>query len=753
MLQAAVEKKQSAKPRQKKFDPQALFQSLHAPVPRVRVGAGYFLGLLITTLVMLVMPLIYAVMVALVCYGLYFHITHDFVVLSQLHEARAFLVLYILPIIAGVVLLLFMIKPIVTRKTQTSIPLDLRREDEPVLFEFIHRLCRALGAPTPSRIDVMLDVNASAGYRKGFISMLRRDLVLSIGLPLAAGMDIRQFAGVLAHELGHFSQGSAMRLHYIIRRINFWFARAVYGRDRWDYQLWAISRHADNYLTRAGATLIRTMVAFTRGILWCLMRVGMAVSAMMGRQMEFDADRYECRIAGSRGFAETVERLTCLSYSAHLATSDVAKAWRERRLCDDLLALIVSRDAQMSTDERQEILKASQKRKASWFDSHPTNAKRIASAAKENAKGVIQVEAPATVLFKDFAELSRIATMLHYKSVIGPEFKPQRLVKTEKLVQSNTQQRETFDAAQRYFRTLVDPTRPVFPGQAEVPRDLSRAAEQLLELRSKLLDRETDARRQAAAYTKARQRCTTIALVRSMRTAGSKRGLATDPRIDALSDAALTTEEKASQQQKEDALAHLGPAMQLAIERLELGLALDKKMKPAAPEPAPIDSSEDADEYELADARPTGSGDGVRDAMAALARTNILIESLRLDAGALHVLLMRMKPADNPKPLLEALWWHSKKAVSTLHDLHCDLGGVAYPYEHGAKSLSLRQYIAPALPKAEAVSAVASAANAAIEVWKSLYIRLMCDLCQRAVDLETSLGLPPLEEPVEMELE
>lgn len=753
MLQTAVDSKQSAKPRQKKFDAQALFQSLHAEVPRVHLSVGYRLGLLITALVMLVMPLIYAGMVALVCYGLYLHITHDFEALSRLHEPRAFLVLYILPIIAGVVLLLFMIKPVVTRKTRTSIPLNLRREDEPVLFEFVHRPCRALGAPTPSRIDVMLDVNASAGFRKGFVSMLRRDLVLSIGLPLAAGLDVRQFSGILAHELGHFSQGSAMRLNYVIRSINIWFARAVYGRDKWDYQLRAISRRGNHYLIQGGAMLIRAMVTFTRGILWCLMHIGTAASAAMSRQMEFDADRYQCRVAGSRGFGENFERLAYMSYAVNLATSDLAKAWRERRLCDDLIALIREHDTQMPAQVRQEVLQGVSKRKARWFDSHPSDARRIASAAKEPAKGLIQIEAPATVLFKDFSELSRIATMLYYKSVIGPAFKPQRLVKTETLVQSNTQQRETYDAAQRYFRTLVDPTRPVFPGQAELPRDHSRAAEQLLELRSKLLDRETDARRQAAAYTKATQRSTTIALVRSLRTAGFRRGLATDPRLDAMSDAALTAEEKVALQQKEDALAHLEPAMQLAIERLELGLALDKKLKPAAPEPAPVDPSEDFGEYELADVRTSGSGDGIRDAMAALARSHILIESLRLDAGALHVLLSRMKPADNPKPLLEALWWHSRKTVGTLHDLHRDLGSVPYPYEHGAKSLSLRQYIAPALPRAEAVSAVASAANSAIEVWRALYIRLLCDLCQRAVDLETSLGLPPLEEPVEMELE
>jgi Zn-dependent protease with chaperone function len=38
-------------------------------------------------------------------------------------------------------------------------------------------------------------------------------LVLVIGLPLAAGMSMRQVAGVLAHEFGHFAQGAGMRFN------------------------------------------------------------------------------------------------------------------------------------------------------------------------------------------------------------------------------------------------------------------------------------------------------------------------------------------------------------------------------------------------------------------------------------------------------------------------------------------------------------------------------------------------------------
>ncbi len=96
---------------------------------------------------------------------------------------------------------------------------------------FIDRLCDAVHAPRPRRIDVDCQVNASAGFRRGMLSMLLgRDPVLTIGLPFVAGMNARQFAGILAHEFGHFAQGGGIRLIYVIRPISFWFTRVVYER-------------------------------------------------------------------------------------------------------------------------------------------------------------------------------------------------------------------------------------------------------------------------------------------------------------------------------------------------------------------------------------------------------------------------------------------------------------------------------------------------------------------------------------------
>src|SRR5207244_3829057 len=101
---------------------------------------------------------------------------------------------------------------------------------EPLLFTLVRRVASAVGAPEPERIDLDCQLNASASFG----SFFGGDLVLTIGLPFVAGLDVDQFASVVAHELGHFSQGAAMRLSYLVRTINEWLARIVYERDDWD---------------------------------------------------------------------------------------------------------------------------------------------------------------------------------------------------------------------------------------------------------------------------------------------------------------------------------------------------------------------------------------------------------------------------------------------------------------------------------------------------------------------------------------
>src|SRR5205814_1193446 len=121
------------------------------------------------------------------------------------------LALYAGPIVAGVILVFFMIKPFFAPKARQAERFSLTHDDQPDLFAFIGRICQLVNAPPPSRVDVDCDINASASFRRGLASITSNDVVLTIGLPLVAGMTMREFAGVLAHEFGHFAQGVGMR--------------------------------------------------------------------------------------------------------------------------------------------------------------------------------------------------------------------------------------------------------------------------------------------------------------------------------------------------------------------------------------------------------------------------------------------------------------------------------------------------------------------------------------------------------------
>ncbi len=222
-----------------------------------------------------------------------------------------------------------MVKPLFAPRVRRGEACTLNRSHEPLVFAFVERVCQAVGAPVPRRIDVDCEVNASASFRRGLLSLFGRDLVLTIGLPLVMGLSLRQLAGVLAHEFGHFTQGFAMRLTYIIRSVNGWFARVVYERDSWDEQLVAWSNRATCVCGFAiPCAAVRVADA---AVLWALMMAGHVISCWMLRQMEFDADRHQARWAGSDAFAPAFERMEVLAMRCAGRTPTCAECGRNGR--------------------------------------------------------------------------------------------------------------------------------------------------------------------------------------------------------------------------------------------------------------------------------------------------------------------------------------------------------------------------------------------------------------------------------------
>src|SRR5207248_927529 len=147
-------------------------------------------------------------------------------------------------------------------------------------------------------------------------------LVLTIGAPLIAGLDAGQFAGVLAHEFGHFTQASGRRLTFLVRSINFWFMRVVYQRDAWDEQL---DQAASQWDLRIGWVLhlARLGVWLSRRVLWAFMMIGHVVSSFLLRQMEFHADAHEARLVGGDVFESTTRQMAFLEIAYQVVFNDL----------------------------------------------------------------------------------------------------------------------------------------------------------------------------------------------------------------------------------------------------------------------------------------------------------------------------------------------------------------------------------------------------------------------------------------------
>ena len=311
-----------------RVSPIEAFSGVIAPA---KTGSLYNVGLAVVAFAMVLLPAIYVGLIVLAAWGVFYHLTKNSWLINDGSGGGLYrLIIYLGPAVAGGILVFFMVKPLYARKQKEVQPVTLDPAKEPLLFAFVEKICALVKAPMPSRIDVDCQVNASASLRHGLWS---KDLVLAIGMPLASGLDMRQFGGVLAHEFGHFAQGVGMRLTYVIRQINFWFARVVYERDTWDMQLDKTARDAD---FRIGIVLhtARGGVWLTRRILWILMQAGHGISCFMLRQMEYDADSYEAKLAGSDAFESTATRLPVLNVALQFAYEDVRLSWLARGRAD-----------------------------------------------------------------------------------------------------------------------------------------------------------------------------------------------------------------------------------------------------------------------------------------------------------------------------------------------------------------------------------------------------------------------------------
>lgn len=147
------------------------FESNIEPVETV---SAYRFKIFLVTAVMAALPLIYIGFIGLVGLIVLYHLTHHGGMVTAVRGRAAILamLLYLAPILIGGITIIFMFKPLFARAANDRRSRALTRDGEPLLFAFVDRVAEAVGAPAPCRIEVNSDVNASASFRRGWLSML-----------------------------------------------------------------------------------------------------------------------------------------------------------------------------------------------------------------------------------------------------------------------------------------------------------------------------------------------------------------------------------------------------------------------------------------------------------------------------------------------------------------------------------------------------------------------------------------------------
>ena len=428
-----------------------LLAALGRKVEPVPISSTYRLGTTVVAVAMVLLPLVYLAVLV----GLVVGVVQSFSVLrSDIEADPVRFALSLMPALIAALLFIALVKPLFAPPMPQVRPLRLERRREPLLFAFVDRLCVVLGAPKPVVIQLDSEVNASASLaeKKGTKTKTSDDgVVLTLGAPLVAGLTLAEVAGVLAHEIGHFNQRSALRSMRFIRRIDLLFLRLAYERDAFDAWL--------ERQTERSSLVVGLVLYAARGLIWLarrlfvlLVRLSRALSCFQLRQMEYDADRYETRLVGAEVFATTMEGVQLLSLAHEQAYKNLEELWADGRLPDNLPQLIVRNRKAFDDKLVEAVREAIRDEKVGLFSTHPADKDRLQSARAERSAPIFQSDQPAAALFRDFPTLERLVTRAHYCTVLGEAVRPETLIPVDETAARLDQSSSERDAFRRYFR-------------------------------------------------------------------------------------------------------------------------------------------------------------------------------------------------------------------------------------------------------------------------------------------------------------
>ena len=409
-------------------------------------------GGIATAIGMILLPLLYIFLVFFIIITLYGHI-EDNVTFFGDYPFPLGLLFYIIPIFAGVLLILAMVKPLIAQPSVKNPSIPLSRKKEPALYAFIEKLCRAIGSKIPTKIEVDCSLSVSAIYRRLLTSFLEDDLTLTIGLPVISEMTIPEFANLLASQLGQHTDTIEMRLSYVITTVNQWFTQVIYGRDVLDDKLALQSFIASGFIAQIPLNIAKFFIWLSRKILTVFLLTGHSISRIFVRRLEFEADACSVQLAGFESFKSSLMKLDTLASATDEAFAQL-KSQRDpndNSLPDDFILLISSVIRQMSNKDNLKTKKSSPQEKVAQHTVNPSHQERIEQLHTIVSKDTFQSDKLASTLLVNFEELTKNASIRLYRESLGLQFEKNDLVPTSQFNTSPNPTQGTIDIDTSFF--------------------------------------------------------------------------------------------------------------------------------------------------------------------------------------------------------------------------------------------------------------------------------------------------------------
>ncbi|AUP77603.1 M48 family metallopeptidase [Flavivirga eckloniae] len=234
---------------------------------------------------------------------------------------------------------IFMAKSLffLNKREENPIIKYINEKEEPVLFDYLHKLADEAGAPRPHKVFLTDRVNASVSYDISLINLLIPSKKnLEIGLGLVNVLSLGEFKAVLAHEFGHFAQRSMLlgRYVYVAQQIA---SRIVGKRDGFDTFLAGLSR-VDLRIAWIG-WILSILVWAIRSLIETCFRIVVVAERALSREMEFQADLVAVSLTGSDALIHALYKLQIADEAYDNAINCLNEELADKKAVKDMYTL------------------------------------------------------------------------------------------------------------------------------------------------------------------------------------------------------------------------------------------------------------------------------------------------------------------------------------------------------------------------------------------------------------------------------